>query len=201
MNRRYFNFRNVLAQKIYGTDYGYLTDGQRRFIKEIVQQFVDHADKNIDALRVVSLQTTRPVDLPNLLDDDGNPLLSCESNPVDGDQKLPEEIRLRIYEIFGEFKSEHDTVNSKRDIEAMRAMENLFTTHRQAAVREARIEELRWAKTQFTGLEKSHVGNSSYTRGTAFKNYAVQFWNTRSAKIRGKFVERIAHLCEGNNDE
>lgn len=58
----------------------------------------------------------------------------------------------------------------------------------------SRIEEAKWAKQQFTKLDKSHLGSSFYTRNTAFKNYAVKFWNNRVGVITAKFDKHIAEL-------
>lgn len=71
----------------------------------------------------------------------------------------------------------------------------------QQEVREARIDELQWGKMQFSGLDKSRVGRSFYTRNTAFKNYAVKFWNNRAKVKRDKFNDRISALSNNLSKE
>lgn len=61
-----------------------------------------------------------------------------------------------------------------------------------------RMEEIKWGKSQICDLPKSHVGRSFYTRNTAFKNYAVKFWNSRVKLVRDKFDDRLASLKEKN---
>lgn len=61
-------------------------------------------------------------------------------------------------------------------------------------IAKARLDELNWGKSQVCDLPKSHVGKSFYTRNTAFKNYAVKFWNNRVKLIRNKFDDRRATL-------
>lgn len=59
---------------------------------------------------------------------------------------------------------------------------------------EAEINGLRFGLQQLTGLDKSHVGRSFYNRNTAFKNYAVKFWNNRMEAKRSKLLDRIESL-------
>lgn len=64
---------------------------------------------------------------------------------------------------------------------------------------EAKVEELRFGLAQLSGLDKSHIGRSFYTRNTAFKNYAVKFWNNRMKDKRTKILDRIKSL-QGENE-
>jgi hypothetical protein len=64
----------------------------------------------------------------------------------------------------------------------------------QALLIKAQIREIDNAVGLMTGLDKSHVGRSYYNRNTAFKNYAVKFWNNRISTKRAKLLERKATL-------